>query len=141
MLLLAFRFEDSFVRKVDLKLQFIDDCARILSFFHNKISCSFPAGALCLAFCPSSFEDVILLIPVADLERKSKEGDPKVPIVESVDERIYGRVRPPQPEQELLQYLIHPDAVLVDEGSGDVMNEEWKPASDKTIFPEEIKRG
>lgn len=79
------------------------------------------------------------MIPVANPERKSKEGNSKVGVIESIYKGVQWRVRPAEPEQEILQNLILPDAVLVEKGSGDVMNEEWKPAGYKTIFPEEIK--
>jgi hypothetical protein len=59
----------------------------LLSLAHNKISCSFPLRVAAL-YLPSSFEDVILLIPVACSEREPKEGYAKISIVESVDEWV-----------------------------------------------------
>jgi hypothetical protein len=52
------------------------------------------------------------LIPVADPERKSIEGDTKITVVESVNERIYGAVRPTKPKQKLLQKRVLPNAVF-----------------------------
>lgn len=88
-----------------------------------------------MPFGPSSFKTVVLLIPVANPERKSKEGNSKVGVVESIYEGIQRRVRPPEPQQKVLQNLILPDAVLVEKGSGDVVSEEWKPAGYETILP------
>lgn len=80
------------------------------------------------------------MIPVANPKRKSKEGNSKVGVIESIYEGVQRRVRPPEPEQEILQDLILPNAVLVEKGPGDVVSEEWKPAGYKTIFPEERKK-
>lgn len=41
-----------------------------------------------LCFDCASFEDVVLLVPVAGPERKPVEGDSKVSVIKSINERI-----------------------------------------------------
>lgn len=54
-------------------------------------------------------------------------------IVKGVNERINRRVHPSQPKQNLLEYFIRPDAVVIHEWSCDVMQKKRKPANDEAV--------
>lgn len=95
---------------------------------HNEISRSFPLVPL-FELDPTSFEDVILLIPVASPKRQSIEGDSEVPVVKGVNERIHSAVHPSKPCEETFQVFVEPNAVLRQEWPGNVVNEEGEPTS------------
>lgn len=84
--------------------------------------------------CPTSFKDVILLVPVANSERESIKSNSKIPIVESINEWVDGAIHPAKPKQKLLQNLIRPNAILTYKRSSDIMYEERQPARYKTFL-------
>lgn len=63
-------------------------------------------------------------------EGQTPEGDPKVHVVERVDERIDGAVYPAKPGQSHLNVLG--DGITMQEGDEEVINEEGKPTGDKS---------